>query len=77
VVPPVIKGSLTQSGSLPGKPVISIANNPVNILFAGLISPGLYQFNIVVPVGTAPGDDYINVNYGGVVSALGPLITIQ
>jgi uncharacterized protein (TIGR03437 family) len=77
VTPPVIKGSLTQVGTLPTKPVISIANNPVTVSFAGLISPGLYQFNITVPNGTPAGDDYIIVNYNNVQSALGPLITIQ
>ncbi|HTB15105.1 MAG TPA: SBBP repeat-containing protein [Bryobacteraceae bacterium] len=77
VVPPVIKGSLTQTGSLATKPIISIANNPVTVTFAGLISPGLYQFNIVIPPGTPAGDDFITINYDNVVSALGPQITIQ
>jgi uncharacterized protein (TIGR03437 family) len=57
--------------------VISIANNPVTVSFAGLISPGLYQFNITIPNGTPPGDDYIIINYDNVQSALGPQITIQ
>jgi len=77
IVPPVIKGALTQTGPLPTKPIISIANNPVTVTFAGLISPGLYQFNIVVPPGTPSGNDYISISYDGVVSALGPQITIQ
>lgn len=77
VVPAVIKGSETQSGSLPTKPIVSIANNPMNVTFAGLISPGLYQFNVVVPPGTPPGDDYVIINYNGSTSALGPQLTIQ
>jgi uncharacterized protein (TIGR03437 family) len=77
VVPPVIPGSLTQSGNLATKPQISIANNPVTVTFAGLISPGLYQFNIVVPVGTPPGNDYIMATYNGSSTAFGAQITIQ
>ena len=77
IVPPVIKGSLTQTGPLPTKPIISIANNPVTVTFAGLISPGLYQFNIVVPQGTPSGNDFISISYDSVVSALGPQIAIQ
>jgi hypothetical protein len=30
-----------------------------------------------VPPGTPSGNDYITINYGGVVSALGPQIAIQ
>jgi uncharacterized protein (TIGR03437 family) len=65
VTPPVIKGSLTQNGALSSTPRVLIANNPATVSFAGLVSPGLYQFNVVVPPGTFPGDDYIYVTYGG------------
>lgn len=65
VAPPVTSGSLTQMGTLPLKPQVTIANNPANVTFAGLVSPGLYQFNVVVPPGTFPGDDYIYVGYNG------------
>jgi uncharacterized protein (TIGR03437 family) len=77
VVPPVIPGSLTQAGSLPTKPQISIANNPATVTFAGLISPGLYQFNIVIPPGTPPGDDFISATYNGSTTAFGSQITVQ
>jgi uncharacterized protein (TIGR03437 family) len=77
VTPPVVAGSEIQTGSLPALPQILIANNPATVAFAGLISPGLYQFNITIPPGTPSGDDYILVNYAGFSSALGPKITIQ
>jgi uncharacterized protein (TIGR03437 family) len=77
VAPPVVSGSLTQSGLLPYQPQVLIANQPATVTFAGLVSPGLYQFNIVVPNGIPSGDDYIIVNYNGSSTALGPLITIQ
>jgi uncharacterized protein (TIGR03437 family) len=77
VTPPVIPGSATQSGTLPALPRILIANVPVTVTFAGLISPGLYQFNITIAPGTPSGDDYIIVTYNGAQTALGPQITIQ
>jgi uncharacterized protein (TIGR03437 family) len=77
VTPPVIKGSATQAGTLPTTPQVLIANNPAVVTFAGLISPGLYQFNITVPPGTVSGDDFIVVNYSGSSTAPGAKITIQ
>jgi uncharacterized protein (TIGR03437 family) len=65
VTPPVISGSLTQNGTLPSTPKVFIANNPATVTFAGVVSPGLYQLNVVVPPGTFAGDDYIYVTYGG------------
>jgi uncharacterized protein (TIGR03437 family) len=65
VTPPVISGSLNQNGTLPTTPRVIIANNPATVTFAGLVSPGLYQLNIVVPSGTPAGDDYIYVTYSG------------
>jgi uncharacterized protein (TIGR03437 family) len=65
VTPPVISGSLTQVGTLPSMPRVIIANNPATVTFAGVVSPGLYQLNIVVPAGTPAGDDYIYVTYAG------------
>jgi uncharacterized protein (TIGR03437 family) len=77
VTPPVVPGSATQAGTLPTLPRILIANVPATVTFAGLISPGLYQFNITIAPATPSGDDYINVTYNGTQTALGPQITIQ
>jgi uncharacterized protein (TIGR03437 family) len=77
VTPPVVAGSATQTGTLPVKPQILIANTPVTVTFAGLISPGLYQINVTIAPGTPSGDDYIIVNYNTVQTTLGPLITVQ
>jgi uncharacterized protein (TIGR03437 family) len=62
-------GSSTQSGTLPVKPVIKIGGVPANVLFAGINgSPGLYQFNVVVPPGAANDDVQVLVDYGSVES---------
>jgi uncharacterized protein (TIGR03437 family) len=77
ITPPVVSGSVTQSGPLPSLPVVKIGANPATVEFAGLISPGLYQFNIVVPAGTPDGDNSITASFAGLNTQAGTLITIQ
>jgi uncharacterized protein (TIGR03437 family) len=66
-VPPggVAAGSLTQSGVLPSLPSCTLGGRPAAILFAGLISPGLYQINLGVPNPMPAGDADLNCTYGG------------
>jgi uncharacterized protein (TIGR03437 family) len=45
--------------------------------FAGLISPGLYQFNMTIPSTAASGDNSISRTYGGVSTPGSDLITVQ
>ena len=47
------------------------------VQFAGLISPGLFQFKVVVPPNTPDGDQPIMAAYNGLVTQPGTLITIQ
>ncbi len=74
---PVVSGSVTQSGSLPALPDVTIGGTSATLTFAGLISPGLYQFNVVVPSSAAGGDNPIQAAYGGQTTPSGTLITIQ
>jgi uncharacterized protein (TIGR03437 family) len=64
-ITPVIDGSATQSGSLPTLPAVRIGGAPATVLFAGVISPGLYQFNVIVPATAPIGDDALTASYGG------------
>ena len=70
-------GSSVQSGSLVPMPVCTIANAPVSVSFAGVVSPGLYLLNIKVPLETAPGDKAISCSYGGGSTPPGDLISVQ
>jgi len=74
---PLAEGSATQTGILPSPPTIQIGNTPAVVQFAGLISPGLYQFNVVVPASTAVGDNAVIASYGGTTTPAGTLITVQ
>lgn len=74
---PVVSGSETQSGSLNPLPVITIGGTPATVQFAGLISPGLFQFNVVVPVSTPAGDNALVATYGGLTTQSGVFVTVQ
>jgi uncharacterized protein (TIGR03437 family) len=64
-VPPVVAGSSQQSGILSPSPVVDIGGTPAVTQFAGLISPGLYQLNVVVPASTPGGDNLVTANPAG------------
>ncbi len=74
---PVVSGSVTQSGILSALPVIKIAGVTASVQFAGLVAPGEYQFNVVVPSGLPNGDQSVSAAYGGQTTQAGTLITIQ
>ncbi len=77
VSPAVVAGSEAQSGDLPSSPVIDIGGLPASVQFAGLVSPGLYQFNVVVPSSAPDGDDSITAQYNGFTTQSGVLLTVQ
>jgi uncharacterized protein (TIGR03437 family) len=77
VVPPVVSGSLVQAGVLSTPPVVQIGGSQASVLFAGLISPGLFQINVTVPAGAATGDNPIVAQYGGQSTQAGTLLTVQ
>jgi uncharacterized protein (TIGR03437 family) len=60
---PIVSGGLTQSGTLTDSLIVGIGGFPANVPFAGLVAPGEFQFNIVVP-SSAPDGDLVHL--GGV-----------
>jgi uncharacterized protein (TIGR03437 family) len=73
----VVSGSLVQSGTLSPLPVIKIGNTAATVQFAGLVSPGEFQFNVVVPSTTPNGDQAITATYNGSSTQAGTLLTVQ
>ena len=70
-------GASSQSGRLPTPPVINVGGAAAAVAFAGVISPGLYQFNVVVP-GTVPdGDNLVTATYNGATSPGGVMIAVK
>jgi uncharacterized protein (TIGR03437 family) len=74
---PVVGGSETQSGSLNPLPAITIGGTPAAVQFAGLISPGLFQLNVLVPASTPAGDNALTATYGGLSTQSGVLVTVR
>ena len=77
VVPPLTNGSAIQNGALPQLPEIQIGGIPVTAEFAGLISPGLFQFNVLVPATAPSGYLAISVLYKGTTTQNGVVILVQ
>ena len=73
----VVAGAEQQGGTLAVTPTVSIGGANAAVGFAGLISPGLYQLNVTVPLAAAPGDNSISVTYNGLSTQPGTLLTVQ
>jgi uncharacterized protein (TIGR03437 family) len=74
---PVQSGSLTQAGVLAAMPSVEIGELPAQVLYAGLVGVGEFQFNVVVPASLASGDQTIVATYNGVSTQPGLLLTVQ
>jgi uncharacterized protein (TIGR03437 family) len=74
---PLVSGALTQSGVLSPLPVVTIGGIPATVSFAGLVAPGEYQFNVVVPASAASGDNLIVATDHGVSTQAGSLISVK
>jgi uncharacterized protein (TIGR03437 family) len=73
----LVNGSAIQTGSLPVLPVCQVGGTPAALAFAGLITPGLYQFNLTVPAAAANGDNTLACTYNGSATPAGNLIAVQ
>ena len=73
---PLTNGSAAQSGAVSPIPQCQIGGAPAVVSFAGLIGPGLFQFNLTVPSGTS-GDVELVCSYNGQSTPSGTLLTVQ
>jgi uncharacterized protein (TIGR03437 family) len=74
--PPVPAGkaySCPASGcaTLAATPQLNIGGTNVSVLFAGVVSAGLYQINFNVPIGIGTGDQPVSVTVSGGLSTQG------
>jgi uncharacterized protein (TIGR03437 family) len=74
---PVVSGAPAQSGSLTPLPVVKIGGVTATVQFAGLVAPGEFQFNVVVPASTGDGDQPIVATYNGLSTQLGVVLAVQ
>jgi uncharacterized protein (TIGR03437 family) len=74
---PVAAGSSTQSGMLSPVPQVTIGGATATVQFAGLVAPGEFQFNVIVPTGIPNGDNQILATYNGASTPSTAVITVQ
>jgi uncharacterized protein (TIGR03437 family) len=74
---PLVEGSSTQFSPLPSLPVFLIGGVQATVAYAGVVAPGLYQFNVVVPANAPDGDNSVTATYAGFTTTPGALITVQ
>ncbi len=74
---PVQRGSVSQSGMLSPLPVVKIGGVAATVQFAGLVAPGEFQFNVVVPAALNNGDQSITATSGAGSTQTGTLVTIH
>jgi uncharacterized protein (TIGR03437 family) len=58
-------------------PEITIGGVAAKVIFAGLVTPGEFQFNVIVPPSLTNGDQPTMAIYNGLTTQAGTLITVQ
>ncbi len=56
---------------------VTVGGAPAQLNFQGLVMPGLYQFNVVIPLSTPNGDAEVVATVGGSVTPTGPLVSVH
>jgi uncharacterized protein (TIGR03437 family) len=78
LVSPALEGVVvTASAPTATTPVVTVGGVPATVTFSGLTFAGLYQINIVVPAGTAAGDNPVSLTIGGAKTQATALIAAQ
>jgi uncharacterized protein (TIGR03437 family) len=72
----LVNGSVAQSGTLPVLPVVRIGRIAATVSFAGLVSPGLFQFNVVVPAALPSGESTLTATYSGLTTQAGVYLAV-
>ena len=59
------------SGSAPStsNPTITIGNQPAIVSYSGIVSAGLFQFNVIIPASAGSGDQTLSASVGGASAA--------
>jgi uncharacterized protein (TIGR03437 family) len=76
VSPAIVPGAGLQAGTLPFNPTIANGGLNAKATFAGAISPGLYQFDVVAPSNVPNGDNAVVVAYQGTNGAPGIFLAV-
>lgn len=76
--PAVVDGQIVAApAQLVVPPTVTVNGVSANVVYAGLVSTGLYQFNVTLPSTLADGDAAVVATAGGVSSPGGASITVK
>jgi uncharacterized protein (TIGR03437 family) len=73
----VVSGIVTQSGTLSPLPTVTIGGANASVTFAGLVSPGTFQFNVAVPSSVPDGDNALTATFNNLATQKGVVLTVQ
>jgi uncharacterized protein (TIGR03118 family) len=74
--PPILNGQIVPSAlPLPAWPTVVMDAVEAQVTFAGLVGPGLYQINVVVPPDLTSGDHLITALLGDAETQLNTFVT--
>ncbi|MGA3188278.1 MAG: IPT/TIG domain-containing protein [Bryobacteraceae bacterium] len=68
---------VTTPAVLANTPQLTIGGVTASVSYAGVVSPGLYQFNVTVPASLPNGDAAIVASVGGSSTQTGVAVTVQ
>jgi uncharacterized protein (TIGR03437 family) len=74
--PPTPIGQLLNPAPLAVPATVRIGGTAAAVQFAGIVGPGLYQFNVVVP-NVPDGDNPILIEIGGMTSQASAFLSVQ
>jgi uncharacterized protein (TIGR03437 family) len=66
-----------STGALPTLPSVTVGGLPAFVLYAGVAAPGLYQFNVALPLAAPNGDLTLSATYNGNRTQTGVVIAVQ
>ncbi len=76
--PPVKSGQPVTTAAATVNPVtVTIGGVSAPVTYSGIVGPGLYQINVVVPAGTPSGDQPIQASVSGRQTGAGTVVTVR
>jgi uncharacterized protein (TIGR03437 family) len=74
---PPMTSQTSLTGVLPTMPLVTVGGLPAFVTFAGVAAPGLYQFNVGLPLAAPNGDLTLSATYNGNRTQTGVVIAIK
>jgi uncharacterized protein (TIGR03437 family) len=74
---PFVYRSKEQIGTLPSPALVRLGTTQVVPRYAGMVSPGIYQFIFTVPANLPDGDVAVSISYNGLTTQAGTLLNIH